>query len=332
MARRATLDRGMPRSADDEALLADPAPQRSRRSAAKPRRGAGGRWVIWVLRGVAWLVLLLIGYRGVAAIVTGAPVTSNPAAGPPAAPSSAFPQTLAEAYALQFGSVYLNFSPATATSRSNLLASFMSSSADPELGWNGSGTQTLQNEQVASVQVLSAHTAVVTLLALVDNNHLIELGVPVYAADGGRMVVTGEPALLPAPGRAAAPQAVIGNSDQAVVIALQAQLPSFFRAYADGGQATLNRFLTSGAQVTGLGGAVTYGSIQSVTAPFGGATREVTVVVVWHVSSSAGGASSQRVATAPASLEMTYRMTVVRQGANWYVQSIGTSTQPSGPP
>src|SRR5262245_14960491 len=34
------------------------------------RRGAGGRWLVWVLRAVVWLVLLLIGYRGVDAIVT----------------------------------------------------------------------------------------------------------------------------------------------------------------------------------------------------------------------------------------------------------------------
>src|SRR5579859_8077931 len=34
------------------------------------RRGAGGRWLVWVLRAVVWVVLLLIGYRGIAAIVT----------------------------------------------------------------------------------------------------------------------------------------------------------------------------------------------------------------------------------------------------------------------
>jgi hypothetical protein len=331
MVRRATLDRGMPRAPDDEALLADPAPKRARRSAAKSRRGAGGRLVIWVLRGVAWLVLLLIGYRGVAAIVMGTPATS-PAAGPSASPTSTFPETLAEAYALQFGNVYLNFSPAQATRRSELLASFLPSGTDAQLGWNGAGTQTVENEQVASIKVQGPHHAVVTLLALVDNNHLIELGVPIYAADGGRMVVSGEPALLPAPRRAVAPESVGGNSDQVAVAALNTQLPPFFRAYADGGQATLDRFLTSGAQVTGLGGAVTYGSIQSITVPFGGATREITVVVVWHVNSSADGASSPPVATAPASLETTYRMTVVRQGTSWYVQSIGTSTQSSGPP
>jgi hypothetical protein len=331
MARRATLDRGDPRSADDEALLADPAPTRARRSAVKPRRGAGGRWVIWVLRGVAWLVLLVIGYRGIAAIVEGTPVSTRPTA-PAVSATSAFPQTQAEAYALQFGNAYLNFSPATANRRARLLAAFVASGGDPQFGWNGAGTQTLQSEQVFSIQVTGAHTAIVTLLAQIDDNKMIELGVPVYAPASGRMVVSGEPALLPAPGQATAPQAVAGSSDQAAVAQLTTQLQPFFRAYASGGQATLSRFLTSGAQVTGLGGNVTLGSLQSVTVPFGGATRHITVVVVWQVNSGQTSTGSSAVGAAPASLEMTYHLTVVRQGTSWYVQSIGTSTQSPGPP
>jgi hypothetical protein len=331
MARRATLDRGDPRTADDEALLADSAPTRAGRSAVKPRRGAGGRWVIWVLRGVAWLVLLVIGYRGIAAIVEGTPV-SAPSPSPAVSTTSTFPRTQAEAYALQFGSVYLNFSPATASRRARLLSAFVASGSDPQLGWNGAGTQTLQTEQVFSIRVTGGQTAIVTLLAQVDQSRMIELGVPVYAPSSGRMVVSGEPALLSAPSQAVAPAAVAGNSDQAAVTQLMAQLPPFFRAYASGGQATLSRFLTSGAQVTGLGGNVTLGSVQSIAAPFGGTTRNITVVVVWQVNSGQTGTSSPAVGTAPASLEMTYRMTVVRQGTSWYVQSIGTSTQSPGPP
>jgi Conjugative transposon protein TcpC len=332
MARRATLDRGMPRAgvdrADGEALLAGQARPQARRSTARPWRGGGGRWVVWVLRGVAWIVLLLIGYRGVAAIISGTPVTA-PASQPPATPSSGFPATLAEAYALQFGNVYLNFSPATADRRSALLAPFLAAGADAQLGWNGAGTQRLQSEQVAAIQVRGAHSAVVTLLALV-NDKAIELGVPIYAAGGG-MVVSGEPALLPAPARATVPQTATGNSDQAALTALQGQLPAFFQAYASGDPATLSRFLVSGAQVTGLGGLVTLGSIQNVTVPFGGTTRAITVVVLWHVSSSADTGKSA-VSTAPASVEMTYRMTVVRQGTSWYVQSIGAAPQSPGPP
>ena len=40
---------------------------------SRPRRtwgGAGGRWLVWLFRGVAWAAVLLIGYRGIVAIVS----------------------------------------------------------------------------------------------------------------------------------------------------------------------------------------------------------------------------------------------------------------------
>jgi hypothetical protein len=110
------------------------------------------------------------------------------------------------------------------------------------------------------------------------------------------------------------------------------QLPPFFRAYANGDQVTLNRFLASGAHVAGLNGAVTFGSIQSVNAPYGGNTRQITVVVNWSIASAGAGRHAAPVATAPASMPVTYLMTVVRQGTSWYVQSIGASPQSPGPP
>jgi hypothetical protein len=58
--------------------------------------------------------------------------------------------------------------------------------------------------------------------------------------------------------------------------ALASQLPASFQAYAGGDQATLNRFLALGASV---GGAVSFGSIASITVPPGGATRDITVTV-----------------------------------------------------
>ena len=65
--------------------------------------------------------------------------------------------------------------------------------------------------------------------------------------------------------------------------ALTNQLPDFFRAYASGDQQTLGRFLASGASVTGLGGAVTFGSIAGMEVPTGGTTRRITVSVVWKL-------------------------------------------------
>lgn len=330
MARRATLDRGAPVAAAAESLSADPVSGRTGRQATQPWRGSGGRWFVWVLRGIAWLVLLLIGYRGVAAIIAGPAPASRGAPSAPSASAGAFPQTLAEAFALQFGSAYLNFSPATANRRASELAAYLPPGTDSEFGWNGAGTERLQSEQVASVRILSGHSAVITLLAQV-NSRAVELAVPVYASDG-KMVVAGEPALLPPPGRATPPAPAPVNTDQATATVLLGQLPPFFRAYANGDQVTLGRFLAPGAQVTGLGGVVTFGSIQSVTVPAGGSIRHITVVVDWKISSAGTASALPAVTSAAASLQMTYRMTVVRRAANWYVRSIGASPQSPGPP
>src|SRR5205814_1588954 len=74
-------------------------------------RGAGGRWLVWVFRVVVWLVLLLIGYRGVTAIMEGE-TTRGGASVPAATPSSSFPSALAGAYAPQPGAASLDSEPA----------------------------------------------------------------------------------------------------------------------------------------------------------------------------------------------------------------------------
>ncbi|MEP7025603.1 MAG: conjugal transfer protein, partial [Actinomycetota bacterium] len=202
--------------------------------------------MVWTFRAVLWAVLLIIGYRGVMAIVA-PPKSSAPPSGTAVTPSDGFPVSEAEAYALQFGSVYLNFSPATAQFRADELADFLPSGASAEFGWNGAGSMQLQSEQVASIAVTDSQHAVVKLLARV-NGQLIELGVPVYAANGG-MSVSAEPALLPPPGRVQAPAATGKSSDPAATSALDRQLPAFFRAYASGDPVTLSRFLAPGATV-----------------------------------------------------------------------------------
>jgi Conjugative transposon protein TcpC len=290
-----------------------------------PRRGSGGRWLVWIMRVVVWAVLLLIGYRGVLAIVSepGGPTGRQAASG---APAGGFPTAAASAYALAFGQDYLNYSPATATQRSNELAAFLPAGTDPQLGWDGGGTESLQFEQVAGVAVHDAQHAVVTLLAQVSGR-LIELGVPVYAS-GGALVVSGQPALLPAPAKAALPAPPSVAADTATQAALARQLPAFFRAYASGDAATLGRFLASDAQVTGLGGVVSYGGIQQISVPAAsGDTRQVEVTVVWRMGGQPVAGSSS-VATTPAHIQMTYALTVVRSNGTWYVRSIGAAALP----
>jgi len=335
MVRRAILDHGDQLTADDQALppsqfAAEPLPQYGR-----PWRGAGGRWLVWVGRAVVWAVLLLVGYRGVLAIATDqkpAPPAAPAAAAHTAAPASvttSFPVSLAEAYALEFGQVYLTFSPARAHARAHELSRFLPAGANPQLGWNGAGTQRLQSEQVAAIAVKGPHSAVVTLLATVTRDRMFELAVPIYAYQGG-MVVSGTPAILPPPARAAPPAASTANSDQSTETALQHQLPAFFTAYASGDPTTLARFTAPGSHIAGLGGAVSFGGIDAVSAPPGGARRSISVTVTWKLAADAK--ASGPVASAPASLQMTYRLTVVRQGASWDVQSIGAMAPLQGPP
>jgi conjugative transposon protein TcpC len=334
MVRRSTVDRSpqpVMYEADYEAVAAEPAPgeSRGRPGSGTGWRGAGGRWLVWTFRVVVWVVLLVIGYRGVTAIVLNEtpPANSTPAPTAPATPG--FPVQQASAYALQFGQVYLNASPAKASQRASDLASFLPPGAsDPQLGWNGGGSLSLQSEEVSGVRVQDAQHATVTLLARV-NGELMELGVPVYAKAGG-MVVSGEPAWLAAPTTVPLPSLPPVNSDDATQSALMRQLPAFFAAYAIGDQSTLGRFLAPGTTVTGLGGSVVFGSVTGVAAPAGGNIRHIVATVVWEIPGQSGKAA--RTGNTAANLEMTYALTIVKQHGTWYVQSIAPSTQAGGQP
>ena len=305
--------------------LAGQATPKSRRAWS----GAGGRWLVWMLRIVLWAVALLIGYRGVAAIVMGEP---GPGAGATSAASPGsqgrgFPSALAQAYALEFGQVYLRFSPATAVQRARSLSAFLAPGIDPELGWNGAASRTLQSEQVAGINVVSSHRAVITLLARVSGN-LVELGVPIYASHGA-LVVSGYPALLPAPPQAVPPAPASVRQDRAAMRSLSRVLPAFFRAFASGDAIRLGKFSVRAGSVTGLGGAVRFGGISRLSVPAAtGATRQVTVTVLWRLGSpqpAASRASQTHLAGSQAQLTMSYALAVVRHRGSWLVKSIGAA-------
>lgn len=332
MVRRSTVDRSP--QPDLYSAGYDPgAESRPVGNGKRPRsglgwRGAGGRWLVWTFRVVVWAVLLIIGYRGVMAIVLNeTPASKTPSA--PAASTAAFPVQEASAYALQFGQVYLNASPHTDAQRASELAPFLPpGTPDQQLGWNGGGSLTLQSEEVAGVRVQDAQHAVVTLLARVNGN-MMELGVPVYAASGG-LGISGEPAWLAAPKPAVQPAPPAVNTDNIAESELMRQLPAFFTAYASGDQSTLGRFLAPGTSVTGLGGTVMFGSVTGVTAPVGGTVRHIVATVVWEIPGAP--AKGTQAGNTTANLEMTYALTIVRQHGTWYVQSIAPSTQAGGQP
>jgi Conjugative transposon protein TcpC len=295
-------------------------------AAKAPWSGSGGRWIVWPMRIVLWAALLIVIYRGVMAIALNETPASTSASNGAAATATSgtatqFPVTLAEAYVMQFGRVYFNFSPATAAQRQAALAAFVMPGllqGQQQLGFNNSPTSTLQSEDLAGIDVRSPNSAVVTLLAML-NGRLMEFGVPVYAAGGG-MEVSGLPALLATPPMVQLPASQQSQPDAAAMNALQQQLPLFFTAYASGNGAELNRYVMTGAAVAGLpGGDVTFGSIAGLYVPPGGATRQITVTVNWQLVGQPGGFAT------------TYDMSVTeQQGGKWYVGDIRASTQPMG--
>jgi hypothetical protein len=307
-----------------------PGTERPEPVAAKaPWSGSGGRWFVWPMRVVLWAALLIVIYRGVMAIAlnetsasasNGATSTSTSTAASGA--STQFPVTLAEAYVMQFGRIYFNFSPATAAQRQQELGAFLLpgllGSQPLQFGFTNTATTTLESEDVAGIDVRSPNSAVVTLLTMLDGR-LMEFGVPVYTAGGG-IEISGLPALLPAAPMVEPPASQQSQPDPAATTQLQQQLPLFFTAYASGNGAELNRYVAMGASVAGLpGGEVTYGSIAGLYVPPGGATRHITVTVNWQLAGQQGGFAT------------TYDMSVtVQQGGRWYVGEIRASTQPMG--
>jgi len=285
--------------------------------------GAGGRWLLWPLRAVLWTALLVVAFRGVTAIVFSQHATAPTArAGAKSAAGGQFPVTLAEAYAAEFGRVYLNASSQTQAQREQQLAAFVPASlaaTHPDLGWNGAGQLSLQSEQVAGITVRDPDHAVVTLLALV-NGQLMELGVPI-AASGGGVVVSGEPAWLPAPAQTSVPAAATQRPDPTAQGELASELPAFFQAYSAG--TGLTRFLAPGASLTGLGGAVSFDGIAGLYVPHGGGVRQITVSVIWQLLSLGAPTDTK--------LQVTYGMSVVQQsGVKWYVKAISASTEAVG--
>ena len=102
---------------------------------------------------------------------------------------------------------------------------------------------------------------------------------------------------------------------------LMAELPAFFQAYAAGDGAALSRFEARGVSLAGLDGAVTFGSIASLHAPPGGATRQITVTVIWQVPAAVAEASVTKLAAA-------YAVSVTElQSGKWYVNEISAVTE-----
>ncbi|MEU8245356.1 conjugal transfer protein [Nonomuraea sp. NPDC048916] len=239
-----------------------------------------------------------------------------------------FPVDRGMAFAAQFAGVYLNFNPADAASRAGKLEAFLAEGMSPQLGWDGNGKLAAVAIQPYDIRADDASNAVVTV-AFQSGARRLMLSVPIYYSgdgdDGGRLVVSGRPAILPAPAPADLPQTAEPEGDDIAVAELKPQLEGFFKAYASGDTAGLQRYLAVGKSLPSFGGAFTFGGLQELVVPVGGATREIKAVVVWVVPTGAAPPADPN-ATDPSEvagrLEQAYHLTVEKQGDKWYVNDI----------
>ncbi|MFB4279342.1 MULTISPECIES: conjugal transfer protein [unclassified Nonomuraea] len=236
-----------------------------------------------------------------------------------------FPADRGMAFAAQFAGVYLNFNPEDAASRSNKLAAFLAEGMDPQLGWDGYGQMAAVAIQPYDIEPTDDHNAVVRV-AFQSGPRRMMLSVPIYYAGdaGGRFVVAGSPAILPAPPPADLPQVARPETDDAAAAELKPQLEGFFKDYASGDAAGLQRYVAAGKSLPSFGGAFAFSQLKEVVVPVGGATREIQAVVVWAVRN--GDAAPTPSTTDPTAvggtLEQVYRLTVEKQGDKWFVADI----------
>lgn len=125
--------------------------------------------------------------------------------------------------------------------------------------------------QPYGVEVVDAKNGVVSVVFQSGNRRLL-LSVPVYYSgdDAGRkFVVSGRPALLPAPTAADLPQVATPEGDDAAEAELKPQLEGFFKDYASGDTQGLQRYLAAGTSLPNLGGALNFAELKSVVVPVG---------------------------------------------------------------
>ncbi|WP_155347093.1 conjugal transfer protein [Acrocarpospora pleiomorpha] len=324
MARRSTVQQD-PRIAGDPESY--PLPDLD--SAPVRRRGwsgGGGRWLVWVGRAILWALIIVIVVNGVRAPFERFTQGQNAAA--PTTPEDAgFPVQEAAGFASQFAAVYLNFDATNPDQRDERLTAFLPLGGERRFGWNGYGRMSAGAIQFQSIDVAADNVNATVVVSFQSGSKRWLLSVPVYHS-GDRFVVTGRPALLPAPAVADLPAVADPDRDNSLENQLRPTLEGFFKAYASGNTAELRLYATDGATIEGLGGSFELAQLTDVIVPVGGeSSRTVTAVVVWAVPSGAAAAQpSTDPAADPAAqsagLEQAYQLSMERQGEKWLVGRI----------
>ncbi|MEV6681247.1 conjugal transfer protein [Streptomyces erythrochromogenes] len=250
------------------------------RSAAR----TAGRVVLWLVLGV----FVVAGARSI--ILPPLPPEAPPQTDSEAAAKDDVPVDEARQVAERFGRAYLTWSEKAASSRATELARDLPEGADTKMGWNGLGDQGTSQAVAGAVVQTSPHRAQVlvdvkTVTAVTENKQTRNISrwrtlrIPV-AQTGGRVLVTGQPALVgtPKPGKYEQPSPP--EADLALSQETRKSIEEFLSAWAQGREA---QAAAPGAALAPLGGGVRLERLDSWTVHAGsGDKRTGTAVVTWN--------------------------------------------------
>nr|WSX47577.1 conjugal transfer protein [Streptomyces sp. NBC_00974]WSX54279.1 conjugal transfer protein [Streptomyces sp. NBC_00974] len=209
-----------------------------------------------------------------------------PKAAPAPVAAAAYPEDAARAVAVRAARAYLTWDESKRADRARELSAVLASGVDPQLGWDGNGVQAAGLVVPGPVAVGKGGRARVRIDAEVVSGtgpaRWVALDVPVVVSGGGRLAVSGAPALLGVPDEAAtAPDPSTRGSDLAFSSDTRAPVRDFFKAWSVGGAA---QAAAPGAIVPALPTGVELRSVQAWEAAEGkGADRWGVARVVWGV-------------------------------------------------
>ncbi|MGW1290368.1 conjugal transfer protein, partial [Streptomyces sp. NPDC002586] len=277
-------------------------------------------------RAMIWTVFGLLAFTGLRTLVfptehQAAPAQPNAEA---QARKDAVPEAEAQQVAARFARSYLTWDSSNPDGRAKELVGDLAKGIDPKLGWDGTGYQAVaQTIPGAVTQVghqrarVSVDVRVSVVTAVGGKQQTIStwraLEVPVARASG-RVVVTGQPALVGMPDAVTYQAADDAENDTALASATRDTVTSFLQAWAEGSQ---DQAAAPGADIPSFAGDVAFTALDSWTVDVGsGDERTGTAAVRWKV----GGAH----------LQQTYRITLTKVAAGsasrWQVSAVTAKT------
>nr|WP_024127442.1 conjugal transfer protein [Streptomyces sp. F12]AHE40178.1 Hypothetical protein pFRL6_91 [Streptomyces sp. F12] len=273
-------------------------------------------------RVVLWLVIGLAALTGVKTwIAPSQPQAPTTTSDPQAqAARDDVPEAEAAQVAARFARSYLTWSEDDPKARESELARDLPKGADPKAGWDGQGTQLVAQTIPGKITQTSPHHARVVVDARISTttgsgtktrtvSTWRALEVPV-AESGGRVLVTGQPALVGLPEAVTYTEPAAPDTDADLSSSTRSTVEAFLTAWAAG---TADQTAAPGADIAPLGAGITLAGLDSWAVQAGSGDKRTGMAVVgWKT----GGAT----------LQQTYRITLTRVSASgasrWQVWSV----------